>query len=268
MGHWYDKEGNPRYTVPYADPRKGERDATLSDAKKLGLVPSVTTITSVVGSDALVNYKMQQLLDAVLKYPYENGVDVNKWRSAMVQASKEHSEKAAKRGNEIHNALEDYFKTGKISRKEKAYIEPVIESIHKEYPDFTWIAEASFTSQTHGYGGKVDLHGYYDEGDYILNPVIIDFKTKGTDDRSKMKAYNGHHMQLASYALGLFEDWGDQVDRRNIFISTETPGVFEWTQSPNENYNKDVTMFLSLLEFWKLDNNYNPVELWQKQKEK
>jgi hypothetical protein len=34
--HYYDKDGNPRHTVPYADPkRKGEfRSTTVTDAKK------------------------------------------------------------------------------------------------------------------------------------------------------------------------------------------------------------------------------------------
>ena len=41
-GHWYDKEGEPRYTIIGANGK--ERNTTLRDAKKKGYVPSVTSV--------------------------------------------------------------------------------------------------------------------------------------------------------------------------------------------------------------------------------
>lgn len=64
--HWYDQNGEPRYTVPYADPKKGFRNTTLRDAKKMGLVPSVTTILGVANKPALNRWKENQILLAAM----------------------------------------------------------------------------------------------------------------------------------------------------------------------------------------------------------
>ena len=61
-GHWYDKEGEPAYTIIGANGK--ERNTTLRDAKSLGLVPSVTTIIGMIGKPALENWKINQALEA------------------------------------------------------------------------------------------------------------------------------------------------------------------------------------------------------------
>ena len=52
-GHWYTKTGEPMYTIVGANGK--ERNTTLADAKKLDLVPSVTTILGIVAKPALEN---------------------------------------------------------------------------------------------------------------------------------------------------------------------------------------------------------------------
>lgn len=42
--HWYTVLGEPMWEVPYADRARGMRAPTLADARKLDLLPSVTTI--------------------------------------------------------------------------------------------------------------------------------------------------------------------------------------------------------------------------------
>ena len=51
--HWYKQDGSPCYEVPYADPKKGMRSTTIRDARKLNLVPSVTTILQVMDKPGL-----------------------------------------------------------------------------------------------------------------------------------------------------------------------------------------------------------------------
>ena len=48
-GHWYTKDGAPAYTV---EGKTGVRNTTLRDARKLGLIPSVTTIISIMEKKA------------------------------------------------------------------------------------------------------------------------------------------------------------------------------------------------------------------------
>lgn len=266
MGHFYDKDGSPRYTVPYADPRKGERDTTLRDAKKLGLLPSVTTITGIVGSEALVNYKLNQLLDAVILHPYDDSCSVERWRSAVLEVSREHSKKASERGSELHDSLEKYYKTGKIDKKNEGFIKPAIDLIDERFgPNMNWVAEQAFGCVKEGFGGKVDL--------YSPRGVILDFKTKTTSDVSKMVPYAGHHMQSAAYQEGLYHlmdvvekrehdtYYEETVDIRrfNLFISTEQEGILNLTESTD--FDTDWAMFAALRDYWVLANKYDPRNL-------
>jgi hypothetical protein len=59
-GHWYTQEGEPMYTIIGANGK--ERNTTLRDAKKEGLVPSVTTIMGVVAKPALETWKQNNYL--------------------------------------------------------------------------------------------------------------------------------------------------------------------------------------------------------------
>ncbi len=59
-GHWYTQEGKPAYTVVGSNGKV--RNTTLRDAKKLKLLPSVTTVMSVAAKPGLEAWKQQQLL--------------------------------------------------------------------------------------------------------------------------------------------------------------------------------------------------------------
>ena len=56
-GHWYTKDGTPAYTTMG---KTGERNTTLRDARKLGLLPSVTTIIGQLSKTGL-NTWLQQI---------------------------------------------------------------------------------------------------------------------------------------------------------------------------------------------------------------
>ncbi len=93
MGHWYGESGKPQYTVIGANGK--ERDTTLRDARKLGLVPSVTTIIAGADKPALVMYRERQLLDACIKRPYDFSDNEKEYRQHIAQESRLHSAKAA-----------------------------------------------------------------------------------------------------------------------------------------------------------------------------
>ena len=63
-GHWYSLEGEPMYTIIGANGK--ERNTTLRDAKSIGLVPSVTTILSMVAKPALENWKITQAIKSAV----------------------------------------------------------------------------------------------------------------------------------------------------------------------------------------------------------
>ena len=62
--HWYDRQGNPMYTVIGKNGK--ERNTTLRDARTMNLVPSVTTILNVAAKPALNVWLQRQVLMAAL----------------------------------------------------------------------------------------------------------------------------------------------------------------------------------------------------------
>lgn len=250
MGHWYNKDGDSVYQVVGS---KGQvRDTTLRDAKKEGYFPSVTSILAVEASPGLVQYKLNQLLDAAWGSQLDiEQIDFKEWKELLLKKSEEHAKNASDKGSTIHDALEMMIATNK-KPKDKNILnicEPAIELLKEKFPNAKWKAEKSFTDTYYGFGGKVDLHD-------PVNNVVLDFKTKDTDDIKKMQPYDSHHMQTAAYSVGLFgaKVAKNDVKRYNLFISTQKEGLLNLTESVD--FDRDWAMFFSLCCFWQHKNNH------------
>jgi hypothetical protein len=98
-GHWYALNGEPRYTIKGANGR--ERNTTLADARKLQLVPSVTTIIRMAAAPALEKWKRDQVLLAALTLPRRDGEPEADWLRRVEQDSQEQGKQAAERGTAI-----------------------------------------------------------------------------------------------------------------------------------------------------------------------
>lgn len=254
MSHWYDLDGNPCYTQPKAN-GKGERATTLRDARKLNLVPSVTTIMQVLAKPGLDVWKTSQTLEAAwdtvqtdkcILSGEEYQRDFVSWKKEVIAKSKESSEEAAIIGTNIHDALEEWFKTGKKRRGYVKYIDAVIECMSC-LPALDWIAEESFADRR-GFGGKVDLYWGVEA---LGEGIIIDFKTKASKD--KFAIYDEHSMQLAAYARGL--DIPDATCY-NLFISIDSNFDTELVEHTPAQIERGWQMFENALQLWKLKNNF------------
>jgi hypothetical protein len=251
MGHWYKLEdGAPLYTVPMAN-GKGERDTTLRDARKLKLVPSVTSILGVVDKPALTKWKMDQILKAVLNHPYNPHKEPEKdWIRTIYSMSQKEGKDAAEKGNQIHNALEQVYLGNGLDPTMEEFCRPAIELLHKIFGLAVWIPEASF-SHPLGFGGKCDLH-MLPCGDFP-NGVIVDFKTKSAQDFSKVSAYPEQCQQLVAYRQGFNIP---KAKCYNLFIGTNTPGellLHEWDEEECQSAWK---CFTHLVEYWKIINKF------------
>ncbi len=244
MSHFYDKNGKPAYEVPNKS-KGGMRPTTVADARKLNLVPSVTTVMSGAAKPGLDQYLQTQLLNAV----ETEGTEGDYWRQNVVKKSKEHSSNAANKGTAIHDALEQYYLGNIIPFDMESICIPVIELLNKEFGPLDWRPEVSFAHKL-GFGGKIDMSYTGSES------IILDFKTKDTDDLKKMIPYDEHGQQTAAYAVGLDIP---QAKRYNLFISTQVPGLMNLTESTD--FERDWGMFEALLTYWQLKNKYVPGEI-------
>jgi len=244
-GHWYDKEGLPTYTIVGANGK--ERNTTLRDARQWGYVPSVTTIIGIAAKPSLENWKVNQALNSAITLEQDPGESIEDFTNRCKQDSKKIGRDAAERGTIIHAMIEQGFMGGKETKAYKV----IKDYLDETFPGEEWIAEDSFCS-TSGYGGKIDL--------YSKSGIFVDFKTKdGLQDKKASKlVYDDHGMQLSAYAEGCnFKE----PERVSIFVDREDPeliAVYKWDK---ETHVRHMSMFNSLLSYWKLVKKYDPAEI-------
>jgi hypothetical protein len=188
-GHWYTKDGAPAYTV---EGKTGVRNTTLRDARKLGLLPSVTTINGMLSKAGLDTWKQQQVLLAALTLPRLADEPESDWLSRVMQDSKATGREAAERGTAIHAIIESYFDQVYMPEK-PAYLDAIDKALEKAFGNQLWLPEKSFGHPL-GFGGKCDL--------MAKSGFVVDFKTKDAD-LDKVDVYFEHEMQLAAYREGL-----------------------------------------------------------------
>jgi len=251
-GHWYDgKTGAPAYTIVGANGK--ERAVTLRDARKLGLVPSVTTILRQEASPGLERWKIQQALMSAMTLPRTPGEEDGAFMARALKDSQEQARKASERGSYLHGLLEQSIQKAPIraSEADLAIINPVLDWLKVNFEGYQWSPERSFANPG-GFGGKLDLFG--ERGVDGEQCAVLDFKTKsGIKDKSPDDlAYPEHQTQLAAYAYGLARCRARCI---NLFIDTDVPGLIvvkEWTQ---DEINSGWLAFSSLLQLWKVRKN-------------
>lgn len=242
--HWYRRDGTPQYTVEAA--KGGQRATTLRDARKMNLVPSVTTIMSCAAKPGLEAWKLNQMLLAALTLPRAPEETEESYVNRIVSDSKEQAKQAAERGTRIHEAVESFYE-GILIADMAEYQLGVGEEIKNKYGLDDFQAEKAFAHEL-GFGGKVDLHSRaYKDG------LVLDVKSKEFTDPTKVEAYDEHLMQLSAYRVGLGLP---KAECANVFVSVTEPGLVvikEWSQ---EELERGWTMFSSLLAYWQAKNNH------------
>ncbi len=245
MGHWYRQDtGEPCYEVPYADPQKGMRDATLRDAKKLNLSPSVTTILGVMDKPGLNRWKINEMMMAALTTPRKDNEPEKVFLARVIKDSQEASRIARDQGQIIHDAIEKAVNGEKPSSYEVTAVKARDAIFDKFECDTGWITEESFSAG--GVGGRVDL--YHPE----LN-VVIDYKTKEKIEEGKKYHWPEQGMQLEAYAQGL-----GMKDARcfNLFVGWD--GTLVWHEWSREDLDQAWRQFQACFNLWKVVNKYDP----------
>jgi len=242
--HWYTKDGVPQYTVP--SKKDGlPRATTLRDARTMDLVPSVTTIINMAAKPALIAWLQQQVLFAALTLPRRPDEPEKEYIDRIINDSKEQGRSAADAGTAIHASIQGFYED-KPTGKHQESVDACTKAITEHFGEAVWISERSF-SHEFGFGGKCDL---FCAG--TLN-AVVDIKTKEFVDPKKVEGYDEHLMQLAAYRVGL----GIPMARcANVFVSRNVPilvVVKEWSE---EDLVRGWKMFLALLEFWQLKNQF------------
>ena len=247
--HYYTRDGKPAYTVVGANGK--ERDTTLRDARKMGLLPSVTSIIKCAAAPGLELWKSRQVMLAALTLPRNGGESDDAYFDRIMRDSKEQAKKAAEKGTEIHAAIQAYFDEESVAGWGWAgdYVEGVCDQLDLYCSCQKWVAERSFAHPL-GFGGKVDLSS---------DEWVIDFKTKEFGKEDELKTWDEHAMQLAAYDAGL---GGKHRQGAIIYVSTTNPGVARFLEVDKKEMLRGWGMFEGLLTYYKAKTGYYP-EDWQ-----
>ena len=260
MGHWYSQSGEPVHF------QEDGKDTTLRHARKQGLVPGFSGVTSVLAKPGLDKWKEGQLLEAAFNTPvplpdYDDGDQYSAWASEVRRLAAERSTKARDRGSEIHDAIEEYIKVG-LHPDFPVEFEPYITGVQSALKDElgldlrTLEAETTFACRL-GYGGMIDALSRSEA-------VLLDWKTKDKefDDKTKL-AFDEHGMQLAAYRYGIGVDpqfpysfiGALNATCANVFISPSAKiRIHVWDE---EELQRLFEKFKLCLKLWQADRKYD-----------
>src|SRR5512134_1075871 len=203
--HWYRRDGVPMHTVPSA---KGEpRPTTLRDARKLGLLPSVTNILGVIAKPELTAWLQEQAVLAALTLPRNAGEGEAEFAQRVVADAQSERDTAASFGTALHHGAERVAQTLEVDPQDP--IAPWLRLYRAWFQSnalsVVW-TERALVNLSLGYAGTADL--------LIQHPVhgltLVDIKSQGVKvladgHQAKATAYKRWCYQLAAYRCALGE---------------------------------------------------------------
>lgn len=224
------------------------------------IVPSVTTITSVMSKPALEAWKINKAILTASEIPKNNMNDyvyINLVKDKMYGENKE----ILDFGTEIHASLESYFKEEDyiIPIKYKHFIQPAIDWLESNNIKKLFVEKGLYSDR--GYAGLCDFIGTDGEYDYI-----IDFKTKNTKPDVDIYQSESYNMQLAAYAYAYAEEYlhldqidlsmttclecevGRKIKAFNLYISSSEPGRLDVIEV--KDLCKHMKVFDNCIDLW------------------
>ena len=198
--HWYQRDGVPLHTVPSL---KGDpRPTTLRDARKLGLLPSVTNILGVIAKPELTAWLQEQAVMAALTLPRIPGEKEDAFAKRVVADSQSIRDNAADFGTAFHSGAERVAQSLEVDLQHPAadwlwyyrdWYQANVSTLH-------W-TEKVLVHEEWGYAGTADL--------FITHPVhgltLVDFKTTKLKPGTKFAPY---------------KSWGYQLDRKSTRLNS------------------------------------------------
>jgi hypothetical protein len=257
-GHWYRRDGTPCHTVPKAS-GGGERPTTIADARKLGLLPSVTTILAIVEKPQLTRWRIVEALKLARLVPPTDDESPEAYAERIIERSTlESVTAAADEGSLIHAAIEAHYLGEPVPAAYQRHVQATVAAVMAAFPGVAdWVPERRVVSDL-GYAGTVDLHS-------PTHGIVVDFKSKAFDHRDPRKLAFDQVKQLAAYAAALWPEggrvFGAAPRLANVFVSRTVPGhvvLHPWAPA---SVDRGWDCFCRALELWVAEKGYDPREV-------
>lgn len=245
--HYYDIEGNAVFEVPNKS-KGGMRKTTLADARKMGLLPSCTTILKVLSNAQLERWKFQQIISASLTLPRCTEETDELYFSRIIEDAFKQVDDAADLGTRIHKAIEDHFQNREYDKDLEVYVSAVDK----------WVSENGVTFIKHELRMASQALGFAGTTDALIQATgrqgigILDFKTRKTKEGYPCTPYQSEPMQIAAYGEMQGANFGC-----NVYISSTQPGRVEAVWYDKNRMLKEYGAFQSCRHLWKHLNNFS-----------
>jgi hypothetical protein len=265
MGHYYQPDGTAAHFMG-----SGGSPTTLREARKHGLVPSVTEVLGILAKRQLEEWKRKQTFLAAIRLPDEDRARLLRmserveadeapepsdgawfkavWRQVEREASRI-AQDAAAEGQAIHEAIEASFASKPYPSRFRPHVSAVHQTLSDNFggvPD--WEVECSFAHSS-GFGGKMDIRSR-------SLCVIGDHKGVAVAPDEEKKLDYDQHWQLGGYAEGI--DMPESCRGFNLFISRTHPGHVRFHEWAPEKMAQGREVFRCALKTWQAIKGFRP----------
>jgi hypothetical protein len=260
--HWYQRDGVPLHSVTSA---KGElRPTTLRDARKLGLVPSVTNILGVIAKPELTAWLQEQAVLAALTLPRVTGESEDDFAKRVVADSLTTRDGAADFGTAFHNGAERVAHTLEVDAKHPAaeWLRLYRDWYQANVVSLRW-TEKVLVNDELGYAGTADLLIKH----HVFGLCLVDLKTIKVKPGTKAAPYKSWCYQLAAYRRALLSSpgfdttGGERVRCMNLMVNSCEPSAPIEHVWSDEEMERGWLAFEAARRLWVIEKNYDPAAL-------
>ena len=245
--HWYTLAAQPMH------------EAGLRDARKLNLLPSITTVLKELSATGLEIWKQNQLLTAQHENPRHESEPLDDYFRRVVAISREVVTEAADRGTAIHDAAERALKGEAVDAGGDELVAVVVEWVKANIPNVI-ATERVVVSLGMGLAGRMDCLAELKD----LGPVVIDFKTRKFKEykRTGWRAgwYDKDILQLAFYASCV--PGGARVANVGINTHPDAPigaeHSIDFNLWPENEQAEALEIVRSVVRVWQWRHKYRP----------
>ena len=248
-GHWYDAEGRSAHVILGKNGK--ERNTTVADARKMGLLPSVTSVQGILHKEQLVSWRIEQAIMSALTLPKEENETLEDYARRVVKDSKEATTKAANHGTRMHEQAENILMGRAVCKDED--LQPYIATFKKwseENVEKTHWCERSLVGA--GYAGRCDAYVKL-KG---IGDAIIDLKNRKVNKKYNTPPFYPHDgQQLWAYRNA---SENPKCACVSVVLASNDPEYIEHHQWDEDELYQAGIAFCAMQKVWAWVKGYTP----------
>ena len=231
----------------------------MADARKLGLLPSVTTVLKVIAKPGLESWKLEQAIMASLTLPRKKNEATEDFAKRVVEDMESEAANAADTGKLIHAAIEQYAKTGKIEPEHMSVIRHVVAFRRWMRSTGATVIASEKVVVADGYAGTADLLVAIPG----IGTVLVDVKSQYVKDDKKGQPnpnfYEEWCYQLTAYADAMEHQELMPIDAvASLVMDKNKPGRYHAQVWSDEDRQRALAAFNAAFRIWTLQKRYDP----------